>query len=279
MNDRIAEGGVTAAKGFLASGVHCGVKPSSPLTKKDLALIYSPSRCTAACVYTRNQVKGSPILVTQQHVANGTAHAILCNSGNANTCNADGVEKAETICHLAADRLGIDAADILIASTGVIGQPLPLEPIAQEMGALIGRLSTHGGSDAAEAIMTTDTLRKECAVRFSVNGVSCVLGGMAKGSGMIHPNMATMLVFLTTDCAITAPMLQKALSSDVPDSFNMVSVDGDTSTNDMVSLLANGAAQNPLIDSEGAAYDAFCAALGTVTRLLCRAIAGDGEGA
>lgn len=273
---KITEGGVCAAKGFLAAGVHCGIRKNK--TKKDLALIYSEKKATAAAVYTTNLVKGAPLTVTKKHLENGTAQAIICNSGNANTCNANGVEIAEEMCALLSEKLGIAADDVVVASTGVIGQPLDMEPIAAGIPSLIAALGKDSAS-AAEGIMTTDTRRKEIAVEFTVGGVHCRLGGIAKGSGMIHPNMATMLVFLTTDCAISAAMLQKALSTDIAETFNMVSVDGDTSTNDMVTVLANGAAGNPEIVKEGADFDAFMKALNTVTVYLCRCIAGDGEGA
>ncbi len=269
-------GGVTAAKGFLANGVHCGIRKNPG--KKDVALIYSEVPAAAAAVYTTNLVKGAPLTVTKKHLENGVAQAIICNSGNANTCNADGIEVAETMSALAAKELKIKAEDMVVASTGVIGQPLDVTPIAAGLPALAKGLSTDGHS-AAEAIMTTDTVAKEVAVQFEIDGKTCTLGGIAKGSGMIHPNMATMLVFLTTDCAITAEMLQKALSADIQNTFNMTSVDGDTSTNDMVVVLANGKAENPAITAEGAAFDTFMTALNSVTVDLCRRIAADGEGA
>ncbi len=271
------QGGVCAPAGFTAAGVHCGIRKNK--TKKDLALLYSEVPCAAAAVYTKNLVKGAPITVTRENLADGRAQAVLCNSGNANTCNADGPAVARRICELAADACGIDARDVIVASTGVIGQRLDVSPIEASVGALKDALSPDGSRDAAEAIMTTDTAVKEFAVSFTAGGRECRLGGIAKGSGMIHPNMATMLVFLTTDCAIAPELLQKALSADADDSFNMISVDGDTSTNDMVCILANGKAGNPSIDAEGADYDAFAEALAFVTRRLCRAIAKDGEGA
>ena len=271
------QGGVCAPAGFTAAGVHCGIRKNK--TKKDLALLYSEVPCAAAAVYTKNLVKGAPITVTRENLADGRAQAVLCNSGNANTCNADGPAVARRMCELAADACGIDARDVIVASTGVIGQRLDVSPIEASVGALKDALSPDGSRDAAEAIMTTDTAVKEFAVSFTAGGRECRLGGIAKGSGMIHPNMATMLVFLTTDCAIAPELLQKALSADADDSFNMISVDGDTSTNDMVCILANGRAGNPSIDAEGADYDAFAEALAFVTRRLCRAIAKDGEGA
>ena len=274
---KACNGGVCAPAGFRAAGVHCGIRKNK--SKKDLALIYSDTPCAAAAVYTQNLVKGAPITVTRENIADGRAQAVLCNSGNANTCNADGPAVARRMCELAASACGLDPRDVIVASTGVIGQRLDISPIEASIGALKDALSETGSRDAAEAIMTTDTARKEVAVAFTVGGVECRLGGIAKGSGMIHPNMATMLVFLTTDCAISSELLQKALAADAADSFNMISIDGDTSTNDMVSILANGKAGNPPITAEGPDYDAFAAALAFVTRTLCRSIAKDGEGA
>ena len=272
-------GGVCAPKGFKANGVHCGIRKNK--TKKDLALIVSERRAAAAAVYTTNLVKGAPIAVTKAHIADGFAQAMICNSGNANTCNANGVEIAEGMSALVEQAIGVAAADVIVASTGVIGQPLSLEPIEGGMAELAAGLeSGESGSDnAATAIMTTDTVKKEVACTFEVDGVTCTLGGIAKGSGMIHPNMATMLVFLTTDAAISPAMLKKAILSDIQDSFHMMSVDGDTSTNDMLSIMANGLAGNAEITEEGEAFDAFCLGLQTVTNELCRMIAKDGEGA
>ena len=271
------QGGVCAPQGFLAAGVHCGILKNKQ--KKDLALIYSLSEANAAAVYTKNLVKGAPIEVTRENIADGRARAVICNSGNANTCNADGPQVAREMCALAAEALNISAGDVIVASTGVIGQRLDITPIAAAMDGLCKALSDNGSNDAAEAIMTTDTRLKEIAVSFTAGGKECRIGGIAKGSGMIHPNMATMLVFLTTDCAVSSGMLKKALSEDVEDSFNMISVDGDTSTNDMVCILANGTAGNKEITAEDSDYRAFAAALAEVTRFLCRAIAKDGEGA
>ncbi|MBQ9080625.1 MAG: bifunctional ornithine acetyltransferase/N-acetylglutamate synthase [Clostridia bacterium] len=273
---KIINGGVCAAKGFTASGVHCGIRKNK--TKRDLALIYSEKKATAAAVYTTNLVKGAPLTVTKAHIADGYAQAVICNSGNANTCNANGIEIAEQMSDLLAAELGIDAGDVVVASTGVIGQPLNIEPIKEGIPALVKGLGNNSAL-AAEGIMTTDTRLKEVAVSFDVGGVECKIGGIAKGSGMIHPNMATMLVFITTDCAISAPLLQKALSGDIKNTFNMVSIDGDTSTNDMVTVLANGMAGNSEICCEGDDFDAFMKALNTVTVHLCRLIAADGEGA
>ncbi len=274
---KLIEGGVCAALGFTANGVHCGIRKNH--SKKDLALILSAVPAAAAAVYTTNLVKGAPLTVTKNHIANGMAQAVICNSGNANTCNANGIEIAEAMSDLVAKQLNIAASDVVVASTGVIGQPLSIDPIAEGLPALVTGLSAEGGKAAAEAIMTTDTVMKEVAVEFTVGGKTCHIGGIAKGSGMIHPNMATMLVFLTTDCAITPAMLQKALSGDIANTFNMVSVDGDTSTNDMVSILANGLAGNETIAAEGEDFTVFMKALNTVTIALCRKIAGDGEGA
>ena len=278
------EGGICAAAGFKANGVHCGIRKNTQ--KKDLTLIVSEVPASAAAVYTTNLVKGAPLTVTKQHIANGTAQAIICNSGNANTCNANGIEIAEQMSVLCSEELAkagisINPEDVVVASTGVIGQPLSIEPIAQGLPNLVAGLSAtrEAETSAAEGIMTTDTIKKEIALEFELDGVTCHLGGIAKGSGMIHPNMATMLVFLTSDVAISPEMLQKALSNDVTKTFNMLSVDGDTSTNDMVSILANGLAHNPRIETENEAYLMFARALNTVTVWLCRTIAGDGEGA
>ena len=272
----IITGGVCAAKGFTANGIHCGIRKNK--SKRDLSLIFSEKRANAACVYTTNLVKGAPLKVTKNHLSDGFAQAIVCNSGNANTCNANGIEIAEQMSKLTADALGISANDIVVASTGVIGQPLDIEPIKNSMDSLVKGLGNKS-DEAAEGIMTTDTAKKEIAVSFDIGGKTCKIGGIAKGSGMIHPNMATMLVFITTDCAISSQMLQKALSTDIQNTFNMVSVDGDTSTNDMVTVLANGMAENEMITSEGENFDSFMKALNTITVYLCKNIAGDGEGA
>ncbi|MGN1073631.1 MAG: bifunctional glutamate N-acetyltransferase/amino-acid acetyltransferase ArgJ [Eubacteriales bacterium] len=270
------EGGVCAAKGFRASGVHCGIRANR--TKRDLALIVSDVRAAAAAVYTTNKVFGAPIAVTRRNIADGYAQAVICNSGNANTCNADGIEIAEGMCALVERYAGIPASDVVVASTGVIGQRLSLEPIESGMTELVAALGDRH-ADAVEAIMTTDTVPKEAAVEFCVGGKTAHIGGMAKGSGMIHPNMATMLIFLTSDVSISPEMLQKAVSGDVRDSFNMVSIDGDTSTNDTFAVLANGLAGNDAITAPGAEFDAFCAALRAVTEKLCAMLARDGEGA
>ena len=273
----LIKGGVCAAKGFKANGIHCGIRHNR--TKRDLALIVSDVPATAAGVYTTNLVKGAPLIVTKKHLADGKAQAVICNSGNANTCNANGIEIAEAMSALVEKSTGVKANDVIVASTGVIGQPLNLEPIEKGIPELAAGLSENGGSAAAEAIMTTDTTAKEVAVSFTIGGKTCTMGGIAKGSGMIHPNMATMLVFITTDAAISAEMLQKALSGDIQNTFNMLSIDGDTSTNDMVTVLANGMAGNPEINAEGEDFTTFMQALNTITVNLCRMIAGDGEGA
>ena len=274
---KLISGGVCAAKGYKANGIHCGIRKNH--SKKDLALIVSDVPASAAAVYTTNLVKGAPLTVTKANIADGIAQAVICNSGNANTCNYNGIEIAEEMCGLVAEHTGICARNVVVASTGVIGQVLDITPIADGMEALAAGLSYEGSDNAAMAIMTTDTTKKEVAVEFTVGGKVCRMGGIAKGSGMIHPNMATMLVFITTDCAISPAMLQKALSQDISNTFNMLSVDGDTSTNDMVTVLANGLAGNEEITAEGQDFTAFMEALNTLTIHLCRMIAGDGEGA
>ena len=276
---QLIAGGVCAPKGFAANGVHCGIRKNK--IKKDLALITSEVRCAAACVYTQNLVKGAPILVTREHVKDGYARAVIVNSGNANTCNANGVEIAEKMCSLVEEYTGIPAGDVVVASTGVIGQELKLEPIAGGMEELVKGLSSDEAhsSAAAEAIMTTDTVKKEAAVSFELGGKQVKLGVICKGVGMICPNMATMLMFLTTDAAITPQMLQKAISEDVKDSLNMLSVDRDTSTNDTLCILASGLAGNPVIASEGEEFALFSRALHTLTTEMCKKLAADGEGA
>ena len=271
------QGGVCAAKGFKANGIHCGIRKNR--TKKDLALIYSEVKAACAATYTTNLVKGAPLTVTKNNISDGYAQAVICNSGNANTCNANGIEIANQMCELLANELKISATDVVVASTGVIGQPLDITPIKEGIPSLVEGLSVEGGLSAAEGIMTTDTIKKEVAVEFSLGGKICRMGGIAKGSGMIHPNMATMLVFITTDAAIEPKMLQKALSTDIASTFNMISIDGDTSTNDMVAVLANGMAQNEMIVAEGEDFNEFMKALNTISIMLCRTIAADGEGA
>ena len=274
---KMISGGVCAAKGFKANGVCCGIR--NKWDKKDLALLVSQVPATAAAVYTTNLVKGAPLTVTKQNIADGKAQAVICNSGNANTCNWNGIQIAEEMCELVQKHTGIPANDVVVASTGVIGQVLDIKPIANGMEELCAGLTENGSTEAAAAIMTTDTVKKEVAVEFALGGKTCRMGGIAKGSGMIHPNMATMLVFITTDAAISAPMLQKALSTDIAATFNMLSVDGDTSTNDMVTVLANGLAGNSEITTEGEDFTVFMTALNSLTVELCRRIAGDGEGA
>ena len=269
-------GGVCAAKGYTAGGVHCGIRKNQ--SKKDLALVVSEKKAAAAAVYTCNLVKSAPIKVTKANLADGYAQAVICNSGIANTCRAEGVEMAERMCKAVENTLGIPAGDVIVGSTGVIGAPLPIACIESHMEDLKAALGDYS-SEAEAAIMTTDTVPKEFAVEFDVDGVTCHMGGIAKGSGMIHPNMATMLVFITCDAAITPEMIQKALSANVKTTFNMVSVDGDTSTNDMVSVMCNGMAGNPEITGAGSGYDAFDQALNTVMTALCKKIAADGEGA
>ena len=277
MDMKIVSGGVCAAKGFSASGYHCGIRKNR--TKKDLALILSRVPASAAAVYTTNLVKGAPLTVTKENLSDGIAQAVICNSGNANTCNDNGLEIARAMCTLAADAVGVKAQDVIVASTGVIGQKLDITPIAAGIGPLAAALSEDGSAAACEAIMTTDNHAKEIAVEFELSGKTCRIGGIAKGSGMIHPNMATMLVFLTTDAAISPEMLKKALSGDIQNTFNMISVDGDTSTNDMVSIMANGLAGNEPVTAPGEDFETFMKALNTVNVYLCRSIAADGEGA
>jgi glutamate N-acetyltransferase/amino-acid N-acetyltransferase len=271
-------GGVTAAKGFTASGIHVGIRKNRE--KKDLALVWSEIPCSAAAVYTTNQVKGQPLIVTQEHLADGRAQAIIVNAGNANTCTGDaGIAAARRMAALVSQWKGIPATDVVVASTGVIGQQLDVGIIEAGMEQLVAGLSRTGNIDAREAIMTTDTVKKEVAVQFELGGVMVSIGAMAKGSGMIHPNMATMLSFITTDCAISPAMLQKALSASVEKTYNRVSVDGDTSTNDMVVVLANGMAGNAPIEAEGPDFRTFYEALTWLNTQLARMIAKDGEGA
>lgn len=270
-------GGVTAPKGFSASGIHCGIRKNR--SKRDLALIFSDTMCDAAAVHTTNKVKGAPNVVTADNLKDGRAQALICNSGNANTCNADGTEKARRMCQIVAERLNLRAEDVIVASTGVIGQVLPIEPIEQGADELVSMLSKDGAHDAAEAIMTTDTRLKEYAVEFVLNDKKCTMGAMAKGSGMIHPNMATMLCFITTDVSIDYVLLREALLNVSDDTFNMVSVDGDTSTNDMVCIMASGCAQNERIVDKGKDYDIFVSALRELLTFMSKEIARDGEGA
>lgn len=271
------DGGVTAAIGFTASGLHCGIRKNR--SKSDLALIASDRPCAAAGVYTQNLVKGAPVTLTQRNLADGTAQALICNSGIANTCAPDGMEKAEEMAQIAADVLELKPTDIVVASTGVIGPSLPTENIRAAAPALKAALSREGSHAAAEAIMTTDTVAKEVAVSCVIGGRPVKIGGISKGSGMIHPNMATMLCFVTSDCAISSAMLGKAVKTAADATFNMISVDGDTSTNDTFVVLSNGAAGNPEITAEGEDYSAFVEALEAVSRELAKRMARDGEGA
>ncbi len=271
------EGGVCAAKGFTANGVHCGIRKSR--TKRDLALIFSDRQASCAAVYTTNLVKGAPLLVTKENIADGIAQAIICNSGNANTCNDNGIEVAKRMCHDLAGELKIREADVVVASTGVIGQKLDPDVIRSGIAPLVAGLDANGSDAASEGIMTTDVIKKEVAYKFDISGTECHIGGIAKGSGMIAPNMATMLVFITTDANISPLMLKYALRRDVTRTFNMVSIDGDTSTNDMVCVMANGAAGNETIKAPGKDFDDLSKALNMVTSDLCKMIASDGEGA
>lgn len=270
------KGGVCAPKGFKANGIHCGIRKNK--AKRDFALIVSEVRATAAGVYTSNLVKGAPVIVTKKNLSDGYAQAIICNSGNANTCNSNGIEIAEGMCVLVENAGGIPASDVIVASTGVIGQKLDLAPMQEHMDELWSGLSDSSDL-AAEAIMTTDTVKKSVAVQFELGGKVCTMGAIAKGVGMVCPNMATNLIFLTTDVAISCEMLQKALSEDVKTSFNMVSVDGDQSTNDTCCIMANGLAGNDIIIDNGADFKAFCKALNYCTVKLSRMLAKDGEGA
>ena len=280
----VIEGGVCAAKGFMANGLNCGLNPDK--NKNDLGMVVSEVICDTAAVYTTNKVKGAPIIVTKANLAKsgGKSKAIIVNSKNANTCNADGVEKAEKMCKLASAELmaqGYDVKEeeVIVASTGVIGQIIPMEPFETHMSALVAGLSTNGNLKAANAIMTTDTVKKEYAVTFEAGGVTCTMGGMAKGSGMIHPNMATTLNFVTTDVAIDADLLQKALSEIVKVTYNCLSVDGDTSTNDTVAVLASGLAENVRIEAKNDDYKNFVLALAAISERLVKLMAKDGEGA
>lgn len=275
---KFIDGGVTSPQGFTAQGVCAGIKPSNT-TKRDLALIYCEKPCTAAAVYTKNLVKSSTITVTKKHLENGVAQAVIVNSGNANTCNADGIEIAEKMCEIAAETLGVKAEDVIVASTGVIGQPLPIEPVIKGAAMMKGKLSKDGGTNAAEAIMTTDTIKKEMAMQAELGGKTVTIGGIAKGSGMIHINMGTMLSFVTTDAAVSAEMLEEALREAVEDSYNMVSVDGDTSTNDTLAIMASGLAGNEEIAEKNEDYRVFVSALTEAFRSLAKKLAADGEGA
>lgn len=270
-------GGICAPQGFTAAGIHVGIRKNRD--RKDLALIKSSVPCAAAAVYTQNKVYGAPITVTRTNLQDRHAQAIICNSGNANTCLANGVDIATQMCDLAAASLGLQREDIIVASTGVIGMPFDIKPIADHIGQLAAELSVEGAHDAATAIMTTDTMPKEIAVEFTIDEHQCRIGAIAKGSGMIHPNMATMLSFITTDVAISPAMLELSLQEVVKDTYNMISVDGDTSTNDMVAIIANGLACNKEISSQDVNYQIFTAALRQIATEMAKKIASDGEGA
>jgi len=269
-------GGVTDVPGFTASGVHCGIRKNK--AKRDLALIVADRMCNAAAVYTTNKVKAAPILLTMEHMKNGKARAILCNSGNANACAPGGMEAANRMVSAAAAELHIDPTDIIVNSTGVIGVELPIDAIVNGIPHLVKALAVDN-APVKEAIMTTDTFSKSCAAQVQIGGKTITIGGIAKGSGMIHPNMATMFAYLTTDCNISSEMLQAALSTSTAQTYNCISVDGDTSTNDMTAILASGTAENPIIDSKNADYEAFFAAINMVNLHLAKEIARDGEGA
>ncbi len=277
MDIKFTDGGVTAPKGFTANGIHCGIRKSKD--KKDLALIFCEKECDTAAVYTQNLVCGAPITVTKNNISDGKARAVVCNSGIANTCNADGIEKAEGMCEITANALGISKSDIIVASTGVIGQPLDLEPVKNGIGELVSGLNKNGSDSAANAIMTTDTVKKEFACEFTLGGKPCHIGAISKGSGMIHPNMATMLAFITTDANISSEMLKSSLVEVVADSFNMLSVDGDTSTNDTVAILASGLCENERITEKNDDYRTFTLALSSICEKLVKLMAKDGEGA
>lgn len=277
MDIKFTDGGVTAPKGFTANGIHCGIRKSKD--KKDLALIFCEKECDTAAVYTQNLVCGAPITVTKNNISDGKARAVVCNSGIANTCNADGIEKAEGMCEITANALGISKSDIIVASTGVIGQPLDLEPVKNGINELVSGLNKNGSDSAANAIMTTDTVKKEFACEFTLGGKPCHIGAISKGSGMIHPNMATMLAFITTDANISSEMLKSSLLEVVADSFNMLSVDGDTSTNDTVAILASGLCENERITEKSDDYRTFTLALSSICEKLVKLMAKDGEGA
>ena len=272
---KIIDGGVCAAKGFKAGSVRCGIKASR--TNDDTAIIFSECECNAAATYTMNRVKAAPVYVTMEHLENGVARAIVANSGNANACAPDGMENARRMAKAAADFLGVDEEDVAVASTGVIGQRIDIECIEEHLSEIV--LSDDTSEQANRAIMTTDTRTKTAAVEFTVGGKTCRIGGICKGSGMIHPNMGTMLSLITTDCAISHEMLTDALQENVKKTYNRVTVDGDTSTNDMCVVLANGLAGNELIDWQNEDYQAFCKALNEINTRLARQIAADGEGA
>jgi len=278
LNIKTVNGGITAPKGFLASGIHCGLKKNKEM--KDLALIYSKTPCSAAGVFTSNKVKGAPIYISKEHLSNKKAQAVIINSGNANTCNGDdGLGKAKRMTLETAKALNISLEDVLVASTGVIGVPLNIKVIEDNIPSLVKELSKEGSADASSAIMTTDTFKKELAIEVIIGGKTVTLGSMSKGSGMIEPNMCTMLAFVTTDVNISSELLEDALTTTANVSYNRVSVDGDTSTNDTLFILANGLSQNPIIDTKNDDYYAFLEALEYLNVYLAKKIAQDGEGA
>lgn len=270
------DGGVTAPCGFQAAGIHSGLRKS----KKDLALVVSDTLCTSAGTFTQNRFRAAPVVVSKEHLENGRAQAIICNSGNANAILGErGLYDARRMATVTAESLGLESEDVLVGSTGVIGVPLPMEAIETGIRNITQHLSPQGGKAAAEAIMTTDLVPKTTARQFMIGEKTVTIGAMAKGSGMIHPNMATMLAFITTDCAMTSVMLQQALMDSVERSYNMITVDGDTSTNDMALVLANGRAGNPMIDQASDDYARFTRALTEVNTELAQKIVRDGEGA
>lgn len=278
MDFRFIDGTITTPQGFTGAAICGGIKEGNT-TKKDIMMVKCDTLCNAAAVYTKNLVKSDAILVTQEHLKNGKAQAIVANSGNANTCNADGYKKASDVCKLCASTLNIAEDDVIVASTGVIGVPLPLEPFEQKLYLMKKMMSSENGSDCAEAIMTTDTVKKEMAMEMTIDGKTVTVGGIAKGSGMIHINMGTMLSFVTTDCAISSKMLEEALKEAVEDSYNMVSVDGDTSTNDTLAIMASGKAGNKEITTKNEDYKTFVAGLTEAFKSLAKKLAKDGEGA
>lgn len=278
MDFRFIDGTITTPQGFTGAAICGGIKEGNT-TKKDIMMVKCDTLCNAAAVYTKNLVKSDAILVTQEHLKNGKAQAIVANSGNANTCNADGYKKASDVCKLCASTLNIAEDDVIVASTGVIGVPLPLEPFEQKLYLMKKMMSSENGSDCAEAIMTTDTVKKEMAMEMTIDGKTVTVGGIAKGSGMIHINMGTMLSFVTTDCAISSKMLEEALKEAVEDSYNMVSVDGDTSTNDTLAIMASGKAGNKEITTKNEDYKTFVAGLTEAFKSLAKQLAKDGEGA
>jgi glutamate N-acetyltransferase/amino-acid N-acetyltransferase len=269
-------GGITAAKGFVAAGIRCGIKKN----KKDLSLVFSEAPATAAGAYTKNRFQAAPVVVTREHVSNGSARAIICNSGNANACSGEqGLRDARRMAEVTAEVLKIPVSEVVVSSTGVIGEYLPMDIVEAGIRDIASQLSPEGGHDAAEGITTTDLVSKETAYTLEIEGKTVTVGGMAKGSGMIHPNMATMLAFVTTDVAITPELLHRALTYTVDRSYNLITVDGDTSTNDMVIVLANGTAGNSIIAEENEDYHRFRTILQRVNTELSQKIVRDGEGA